>query len=821
MSEVKWRSKLDDYLRVGTDLPRIRWAALFVMLSVSGSAEAAPNARVVVSDDTFVTSSAPDQPVGATSAKLDSGEASRIFLRFRLPQLTSGRIVSATLHGSFAGWNGGPSATHAIARTIDDTWSEQSVTWNQQPAVDPAPLATFDAYALYFGDPFEIDLTSAVRAEQEGDGVLGLRIAPAASGPIAVASFWARERPGSGFRLDLVLDPTPRFDAGDLVDVVVWDDGWSGVVATDPDTGMRKLTAPMVFPDHLTDIGRDPVDGALLGVDQRGVFEARLLRFDPVTGSPQVLASGGRFAEVVSSRLAVSSGGAIYAIGRALDTSQGTDLPCLVAVDRVTGVQTDVRCDASLGRVAGIAVEPSGQLVAAIRTPYPDYANELVRIDPTTGAQTLLAALERYPLDVAVDADGTLWIVDAYYTERRLLRIDPASGASEVVAPALPLSAGRVAAEPGGTLVVGSEIGGYRNWIGRFDPEIGAFTLFLERAYGDAAGIAVAPDGSWLSAWDESAGVRVSRIDPAEGIEHPLHAWLGASAASPFRIAVDGHRRLVVLADDSWNGGRIVEVNPNTGRQRLSMVSGRLAPALPPPGNRSAPAHAITPDGHAVMAVYDYASTHFFEMDANGALTETVAVPFDVPSFQVLPDGDLLVLRFDTQSLQRIDRQTGTVAAFGDASPIPIYRIVVEPSGDVLAASGLGLARLQRQTGSWTTLYTRSQYFDFAELLVDYVRGEAYLAGADETLRVTLATGVAEVVPLRGFALANTQCSDGLDNDRDGLLDWPADPQCSALSDDSESAACGLGFELAPLSVLAWGVLRRRRQELDRGERIV
>jgi N-acetylglucosamine-6-sulfatase len=69
--------------------------------------------------------------------------------------------------------------------------------------------------------------------------------------------------------------------------------------------------------------------------------------------------------------------------------------------------------------------------------------------------------------------------------------------------------------------------------------------------------------------------------------------------------------------------------------------------------------------------------------------------------------------------------------------------------------------------------------------------------------------------------LENPKCDDGLDNDHDGKIDWdgggvgPPDPQCSAGWGSFEgelTRPCGLGFELAPLAVLlAWLGGRRRR----------
>jgi hypothetical protein len=55
------------------------------------------------------------------------------------------------------------------------------------------------------------------------------------------------------------------------------------------------------------------------------------------------------------------------------------------------------------------------------------------------------------------------------------------------------------------------------------------------------------------------------------------------------------------------------------------------------------------------------------------------------------------------------------------------------------------------------------------------------------------------------------ECADGVDNDGDGRVDYPADLQCSSASDPSERAAmCGLGFEVALVAVALRALARRR-----------
>ena len=60
------------------------------------------------------------------------------------------------------------------------------------------------------------------------------------------------------------------------------------------------------------------------------------------------------------------------------------------------------------------------------------------------------------------------------------------------------------------------------------------------------------------------------------------------------------------------------------------------------------------------------------------------------------------------------------------------------------------------------------------------------------------------------------QCSNGIDDDRDGKADL-ADPQCSGATDDREasSANCGLGAELAIALPLLFALGRRRSRMLS------
>jgi hypothetical protein len=62
---------------------------------------------------------------------------------------------------------------------------------------------------------------------------------------------------------------------------------------------------------------------------------------------------------------------------------------------------------------------------------------------------------------------------------------------------------------------------------------------------------------------------------------------------------------------------------------------------------------------------------------------------------------------------------------------------------------------------------------------------------------------------------ASTECTDGIDNDGDGTVDYPADPDCISPTDNTEApppSGCGIGPELALLIPALLALCHRRRE---------
>src|SRR5262249_36897685 len=101
----------------------------------------------------------------------------------------------------------------------------------------------------------------------------------------------------------------------------------------------------------------------------------------------------------------------------------------VLRVDRVTGALSTVSSNGYLiGNVEGTAVEPSGMILAVSGTTgFPTGTGNVVRINPVTGAQTLLSSggLFNTPRDGTVGDDGTIYVLDSHQS---IIKVDPVSG---------------------------------------------------------------------------------------------------------------------------------------------------------------------------------------------------------------------------------------------------------------------------------------------------------------------------------------------------------------------------------------------------------
>jgi hypothetical protein len=310
----------------------------------------------------------------------------------------------------------------------------------------------------------------------------------------------------------------------------------------------------------------------------------------------------------------------------------------------------------------------------------------------------------------------------------------------------------------------------------------------------------------------------VSRIDPTLDVETSLVGWLNLQyIAFVQAIGIDARQHLLVLSESNL-GARVVRVHPMTGHQELLATTRRLVP--------SSVYHqsfvldlAVGSDGRVFLVdTQDDGTTHIDEIAADGTLVPRASTTEILTSLAVARDGTVLVgaRHGSTGAVLTVDVSTGVVIPLATDLPIAVPELEFAPSGELYAQGGGMLLRVDPLSGAWTNVapVPGPSFFSlaldgtgFGFLLRSLVPGN--IGVPTHSTRVDLATGETAKVPIRGSAIVRPSCADGLDNDGDGRIDWPEDPDCDAAADTSEhSRACGLGAELI---AIAFGLALRRR----------
>jgi hypothetical protein len=211
-------------------------------------------------------------------------------------------------------------------------------------------------------------------------------------------------------------------------------------------------------------------------------------------------------------------------------------------------------------------------------------AGEILRVDPTTGAQTVVSSGGQFvdPYSVAVAPDGSLIVADpgTYGGTGTIFRVDPTTGAQSVIATGGYLvDPGIVTFAPNRQLLIGDFGGGGEAMIIEVNPTTGQQSIVSEGGYlMGPFGMATSPDGTIYVADFGQPGTTTSSglvfsVDPSTGQQTIVSA--GGQFVTPVGILVALDGSLIVSDDHAIDQrGAIFRVDPQTGAQTVISQDG-------------------------------------------------------------------------------------------------------------------------------------------------------------------------------------------------------------------------------------------------------
>jgi len=151
--------------------------------------------------------------------------------------------------------------------------------------------------------------------------------------------------------------------------------GISSVVAIHPVTGSQRLVTTGGLLDGVLDLTIDTNGDLLLAQGQIPGGVKGVIRVDPITGSQALVSSGGSFLQPFG--VGVAPDGRLFVA----DPTSGA----IFEVNRLTGAQSLLSGGGLLRDPSGVAFAANGDLLIA------DIRNGVIRIDPSSGAQTVVS----------------------------------------------------------------------------------------------------------------------------------------------------------------------------------------------------------------------------------------------------------------------------------------------------------------------------------------------------------------------------------------------------------------------------------------------
>ena len=414
----------------------------------------------------------------------------------------------------------------------------------------------------------------------------------------------------------LAIEPDGTILAGSVVGQAIY--------AVDPDTG--AVTERIGPPDGMADDIAFGPDGVMAWT---GYLTGKVF-VQETGGAPRMVASGLPGAN----SLAFTKDGKLYVtqvfLGDALYEADW----------KGDGGARLIRKD--LGGLNGFEIGPDGMIYGPLW-----FKNAIVKVDPKTGADTVVAAGFEIPAAANFGPDGNLYAIDTKTGEVK--RIDMKSKTVSVVA-TLPPALDNLAIAPSGAIYVSNMA---EASIFEVNPETGAVRTVVSGPLATPADLAISdgPEGERLHVADIFA-YRV--IDTANGtITDPLRMYRDETEN---QLGVGAGKSKILIA--SWAAGAIQVVDRATGAATLHH-------------GFAAPVDALElSDGR--MVALEAGKGAISLVGEGDAAPEALATGLNLPvAMAEAADGALYVTESASGALARVDLATGEVTRLkeGLASP--------------------------------------------------------------------------------------------------------------------------------------------------------
>jgi streptogramin lyase len=442
----------------------------------------------------------------------------------------------------------------------------------------------------------------------------------------------------------------------------------AAIIRIDPATQRQTIVSSGGSLSTPTGIVIDP-NGDLLVAD---ADSRAVIRVNPTTGSQTIVSSGSYLFS--PSAIALATNGQLFV------ANEGPK--AVIQIDPATGAQTVVTlAGLSLGRPTGIVIEASGDLLVANEAP-----STLVRVDPATGTQTvivtegymiidgqLVESLLKWPVGLALEANGDILVLGR--SKHDILRIDPVTLSQNRLASRFERP-WDIALDANGEIFVADQ--GRRRDSSRVlhvDPVTGHRTVVSWGCLFDNVTDVVVDASGDILVTDTHRNA-VVRVDPATGA--PTIVSAGGNITDAWGIALEQNGDILVA---DGNSGGIVRIDPLTGHQTMVSPEGTFVRV-----------EDLVVDGNGDILVADEEAGSVVRVDPTTGIGTVVSSGGDIPSpdgITIDPNGDIFVANCcsDPDAVVRIDPTTGaqTVVSSGGLLVCP-SKIAADTNGDLLVA---------------------------------------------------------------------------------------------------------------------------------------